>query len=67
MKIRRKDVVEYLEHTNPSSLGRCETCKHFTKCNVCSSCSRGSRYSLNWQEIAENEKVTINNYLKEER
>ncbi len=65
MGIRRKDVIDYLEHTKSSGIGKCETCKHFTKCNVCSSCSKGSRYSLDWRIIAEENKEAINDYLKE--
>lgn len=55
MKFTRKEVVEYAEK-NDVDYGRCSTCKHYQKLDICSRCYSGSRYCFAWKEYLENHK-----------
>lgn len=40
-----KKVAEYVQKED-SSYGRCDTCKNYSNCNICSNCNEGSAYEL---------------------
>lgn len=51
----RKEVIKYAER-NDAEYGRCGTCKHYQKLDVCSKCYGGSRYCFAWKEYLEDHK-----------
>lgn len=40
-------TLEYARE-NDDEYGRCGTCKHYSKCNICSDCQDGSEYEFDF-------------------
>lgn len=42
-KLYKQTLMEFWQEQNPD-YGHCNTCKHYSKCNICSDCHEGSLY-----------------------
>ena len=59
-------TIEYAKK-NDSEYGRCGTCKHYNRCNVCSDCDEGSEYEFDLVYYQREHDEEIANWIEENR